>query len=139
MISPEYLAGFFDADGYVGVVKTKKWNYFGLRLVLINTDKFFLQSVQAQYGGSLTRKDYKKSKEHHKIGWHLSFYSNDAKRMSMMLLPFSRIKSSQLMLALQFPIGRKVMAGEFGAPKIDKVKQEEIYHQLTSIKKENRC
>lgn len=138
MISSEYLAGFFDGDGYIGATfhRTHKIPYYGLRMSLTNIDKLFLQSVQVEYGGNLMDKSKFKLKPEHQSQYHLVWYGKEARRMAITLLPFSRIKAAQLKLAIEFPIGVRGHEIQNVPPKINKEKQKEIYLRLKQMKKE---
>lgn len=122
MISLEYFSGFFDADGYVGVVFHKTQNWYSLRITLTNTNKLALQKIQSEYGGSLQNKG-NDGNPNHKEWYHLCWFGKEALILLKLILPYTIVKHSQVELALTFPMGRDC-----------KELQESIYKQLKELK-----
>jgi hypothetical protein len=100
-ISPEYLAGFFDGEGCIGITVSGKERQVKLRLILVNTDYEFLEEIQRQYGGSLSRRIQKK-----KLTWKpfcsLEWAHMAAADLIKIMLPHLRLKKQQANLALEF-------------------------------------
>lgn len=119
----EYLAGFFDADGYVGVVYHKTQNWYSLRLTITNTNKLILQKFQMQFGGKIQNKcDHRKPE--FSDYYHLCWSGSEALQLLAIIGPHLSVKKSQAELALTFPMGWHV-----------KDKQKEIYDELKIMKR----
>ncbi len=58
MISPEYIAGFFDGEGCVGFTITGQAKMLAVRVSIVNTNLEFLKVIQSQYGGKIYSKDF---------------------------------------------------------------------------------
>lgn len=129
----EYLAGFFDGEGYVGVICHRtQGGYFTLRASLVNTNKIILQTIQRDFGGKIGVHDHKDNT--HRKRWTLTWHGNDAKTMIRSILPFSIVKANEIRLALDFPIGAHIQKGTNKAELVNKEKQQEIYSQLRKRK-----
>ena len=85
MVSLEYLAGFFDADGYVGVVKNNSQNWYNLRCTLTNVDKLTLQKIQSDDGGTIQYNHFKNS--NHRNQFVLSWSGKNALSLIKILNP----------------------------------------------------
>ena len=120
MISIEYLAGFFDAEGYVGVVKLK--GGFGLRCTLTNTNELVMQKIQSEFGGKLYSKWLSNPEHNHQkvLTWH----GEECKEFLNMIKNYTIIKRTQIDLALTFPIGEHNKNDE----------KEYIYKELRKMK-----
>lgn len=103
MVSIEYLTGFFDADGYVGIVKGKT-GYYNLRCTLTNIDKLVLQKIQSEYGGLIQSKSLSNPKWSHQ--YSLVWNGEKAKTILKLMENYSIVKRNQIQLALTFPIGK---------------------------------
>ena len=58
MLSPEYIAGFLDADGHIGIVRQKSTEsvhgyQHKVDVTFVNRCKEVLQMIQSIYGGSM--------------------------------------------------------------------------------------
>ena len=133
MISIEYLAGFFDGEGYVGVAKHRSGNYI-LQMSISNTELLLLQSIQAEYGGKIHLSPERRS-QIRKPAYHIHWWGIGVKNMATLLLPYTKIKGSQLKLALEFPVGKRGgwqrnSIGRFARDQTTHKKREEIYVQM---------
>ena len=125
MFTLEYLAGIFDADGYIGVVKVQH-RYYNLRMTITNNHLLFLRVVQAQFGGRVQDKIAKLSPNHGRQ-FQLCWNGKEAKEMLFKLMPWVFIKADQVRLAMEFPIG----GGPYTS---NKPEQEKIYKDLKEMK-----
>jgi hypothetical protein len=129
MISIEYLAGFFDGEGHIGVITTTK-DCYKLHMTLTNTNELILQSIKAEYGGRLYR--IKRNKLRCKDSFSLVWSGTEAKEIIRLIIPYSKVKLSQLNLALQFPIGTNIKGMKTGKLH-DKTIQIQIYSRLKQL------
>ena len=103
-IDIRYIAGFFDAEGYVGVKYNRTTGYHGFHVTLTNNHKNILVEIQSQFsGGLIAPKTYglKSGKE----AWVLSLYSEKAMRFLRAIHPYTVVKKDQVTLALTYPLG----------------------------------
>jgi hypothetical protein len=82
-LSPEYIAGFFDADGTVGYYAYKAYNcktYYRLQIQFINTDREVLAAIQEtlECKGTLFFYDRPSAR---KRCWRLSYQGKNAARV----------------------------------------------------------
>jgi len=105
--SLEYIAGFLDADGTIGVSKTKCSTTrtgvrYSLRLSLSNTSKEVLELIQNTLPkGRIIKLELKKPRKW-KTNWQLGFSGLNAKEVLHKLMPYLVIKHPQAELALKF-------------------------------------
>jgi hypothetical protein len=124
-ITWEYFAGLFDGEGHVTISHLKKDDTYRLVLALTNTDKIALQYLQAQFGGKLhekTRNGSLGKKKCYILMWH----GKDAKEVARNLLPYSVIKSSQLMVIMRYP----------SLPSFNQYTKKEVFLELKQKQKE---
>lgn len=97
--SKPYLAGFFDGEGTLCVNVTKK-GYAHITAGVYNTNRFALEAMRLQYGGSI------KTDEHPSPNgrpcFQLEFCGDEASRFLSDVEPHVVIKSEQVRLALEF-------------------------------------
>lgn len=127
LVSLEYLAGFFDADGYVGVVKGKS-GYYNLRCTITNIDKLTLQKFQSEYGGLLQSKSLSNPKWSHQFT--LVWNGEKAKDLLNLIKNYSITKKNQIELALTFPIGKHNMDNEKNRINLELRKMKQVRKEL---------
>lgn len=125
-INVQYIAGFFDGEGYIGV---KGGN--NLSVTLTNNHKEVLEQVQKKFYGVLTAPrlyGVKLGKE----AWVLNFYGKHAKLFLEAVCPYLVVKKNQARLALTYPLTEK------GGSLTDEMKQTRqfIMDQLKEMKQE---
>lgn len=96
-LSLQYIAGFFDGEGYVGI-HTLKEKYFHVRVIIVNTNLKILQMIQDQFGGTIIQR---KRVRNNKPTYALSFSGSFAKIFLKSILPFLIEKRGQTIIALQ--------------------------------------
>lgn len=101
MLSPEYLAGFFDGEGCVNFTIAGANRQLKLRVCIVNTDRNILELIRAQCGGSLPapRKHKNPKWKHFNM---LTFHDATAVEFLRLIQPFVRIKAAQIALAIEF-------------------------------------
>lgn len=100
MLSPEYVAGFFDGEGCVNITVRGEFRQVCLRVMVANTEPTILAALCAQFGGCLNKpqrhnKRWKQSRQ-----WSIT--GHGAIRFLSVIRPYSRIKSAQIDLAFEF-------------------------------------
>lgn len=99
-----YLAGLFDGEGYVGIVrrktKTRKPYYHNLQVEVANTHKPTIDRVNKLFPGCVY--SYKPTKLTRKLCWDWRVSSHNAVRFLKTILPYLRIKRVQAVLGIQF-------------------------------------
>ena len=93
MISAEYLAGFFDGEGYAYAYRAKKGQFL-LMVGIVNTHFNVLKSLQDQFGGNLYPK--KRRSEKHSQGWELRWYGEEGKAVLLYMLPSLIVKKAEI-------------------------------------------
>lgn len=104
LISPQYLAGMVDADGCINIVKMARSKRgeverHELRLQVTNTDKAFIEMIQAQFGGHIRVAG--RSNPLHKTAYHWSTQGAQAESIIRQIQPYLIIKKERAEVALQ--------------------------------------
>lgn len=98
-VSPQYIAGLFDGEGYVGIRRrndTKNTSY-RCQVEIANTNRNVLEEISAQHGGVIR---LKKNKDAH-CWYTLNFYTNkDSKEILELIKDHVIVKKDQVDLAL---------------------------------------
>lgn len=102
MITPEYVAGFMDADGCVYINATK--NRAGgvshaLRAEIANTDPIVLERMQEDFGGFIHKA---RTVGRRFPAYKLAFTGNDAHQFIERIYPHLIVKKTQAWLALEY-------------------------------------
>lgn len=101
----QYISGFFDADGYISLLKSNK-NDIAKHVVIgfTNTEKTILCKIQdflmEQYSLKGIISSKKPVKEIHKIGYDLKYHYNDALKLAELLISFHPKKNHRINLSL---------------------------------------
>lgn len=104
MLSVDYIAGFFDGEGSIGItggphrrtVGQRTW----LRISITNTDVAILTAIRQRVGGTLSKgrllgKGWKEHRE-------LRFLGYEAIEFLKTIQPIVRVKARQVALALEY-------------------------------------
>ena len=104
MITLDYFAGLFDGEGsvYVDKSKTKAGYRCTLKLQITNSDENVMKLIHSQYGGRLRARPLRLGT---KLIYDIRWSGKEAKKIINLLLPFTIIKTNELLLSLRFPIG----------------------------------
>lgn len=102
MMTPEYLAGFFDGEGCINITVHGKIRQVVLRIYIANTNEAILREIQATFGGYV----HIRAKAN-KCGWkpfgRIIWQGSTATRRLLKITgPHLRLKRRQLELALEF-------------------------------------
>ena len=127
-ISLEYIAGFFDGEGYIGVSYLHD-KYYILKCQFTNTNKEILEIIQSKLGGDINKSMIYDSKRIGKCD--LTFYSQNCKIVIEKMLQHLIIKKDQVEVALEFHIGKSGV-------KLDKDEEKDrkrIYNKLKELKR----
>lgn len=95
-----YLAGFFDGEGCISLIRIGKTKYFQIVATITNTDLSILEKIKERFGGDIHMG--KKIKPNHKdrYAWRVS--SKSAYNFLLEIYPYSIMKQDRIKLALQF-------------------------------------
>jgi hypothetical protein len=98
-----YLAGFFDGEGCIAIVKGK--NHLGnvqysLRVIVSNTNEYVLHLYKLSFGGSIQKRKYEKPEWRDCYAWALS--STRAYDFLKCVYPYLILKKAQADLAFEF-------------------------------------
>lgn len=109
-ISPQYLAGFIDGEGWIGIVKSSNSPAIAGRICVANTDVDVLARIRDQLGvGRLYLN--KRDKPHHRPFGLLVWTSRDALFVLRWVLPHLIVKRPQALLCAEL-IGLKLAPRE---------------------------
>ena len=122
------MAGFFDGEGYIGILKRKRktWNieYF-IQISIGQIDGGVMDWVVENFGGHL-----------HKVKRDGSYYwvisNKDAYLFLKQITPYLIYKKPQAELAIEFYENRKLQRP---IPKEELARREKIYLELKAMKK----
>lgn len=105
MTSLEYIAGFFDGEGFISIQKASHRSHSGSRYWLIaaisNTNKYVLDEIQKVVGGNVMMY---KHKFRDGIGYHyrLTFYSRKAYEFIKLIQPYLKVKREEADTAIAY-------------------------------------
>ncbi|RKX50680.1 MAG: hypothetical protein DRP25_05140, partial [Thermotoga sp.] len=102
----KYLAGLFDGEGSVAIVKAKTQysspNYI-LNIRIVNTNKELLEKIKSKFGGSVIKKTKNKLYgKNHNVCWVWIAQSNIAKNILERILPYLIIKKKHAEIGIKF-------------------------------------
>jgi len=110
MLSYEYLAGFFDGEGFIQISVRGRNRQTYLKIGFSNNDEEVLRDVQSSLGGKLNKIQHKNPK--HKDSFILTIIGEQAKLALVSMMPFLRIKKHRAELALEFCDWRETVKQE---------------------------
>lgn len=95
MMSPEYAAGFFDADGSVSIDPRERV----LRVDISNTHRGVLEQFHHQFGGFIST--FNQREQHHKPVHHWRMKCGPAEEFLRLIAPHVVVKKDRVELALR--------------------------------------
>jgi hypothetical protein len=112
-ISPQYVAGFFDGEGTVSLIFTKRrpWkrdpekHVLGFRFVvgIANTDRPILKCLQTQFGGDLNLSKRENPNRRHKPVYAWKIVGADRQRTFLQTIaPFCVVKARHIAAGLEY-------------------------------------
>lgn len=123
-----YMAGFFDGEGYVGILKRtrKTWNteYF-IQISIGQKDGATMDWIVNNFGGHLHR-----VKRDGTFYWIIS--NKDGYKFLKQIIPYLKYKKPQADLAIEFYENRELKRP---IPKEELERRENIYLQMKALKK----
>jgi hypothetical protein len=97
-MNPEYVAGFFDGEGWVGINKCGS-KYYAVRVEVSNTNPMIIKEIHEVFGGHLRTKQPR-------INWKpqttVRLSAGEAEKFLRWIKPFARMKREHISLALMF-------------------------------------
>ncbi len=105
-LTPQYLAGFFDADGSVGIynIKTKGNNSYQVNITIANSGwhgRVICNLLRDKFGGSIIETTAKKS-THRNAFWYKINGFQKVKEFLLYIKDHLIIKKDQAILCLEF-------------------------------------
>lgn len=108
MLSIEYLAGFFDGEGYITFSSRsggKSTRY--LVIGVSNCNKNVIDAVQESFGGSSHVMHKPKPERGHRGSWQWKCCSNVAYDLLIQMLPYLIVKKEEAEIAIEFQQRRR--------------------------------
>lgn len=102
-----YLAGFFDGEGYVGVVFGMAAGQHTLRVTVTNNYRPTLTRYRDRWGGSVRNPSISESGNGGKLAWTWQATGHEAIVFLKAILPYLDCKKPQATLAISFPMGQR--------------------------------
>lgn len=127
-ISNSYIAGFFDAEGYVGIDK----NNYILRVGISNTDYLILYMLNKFFGGGL--RYLKKKKDIHRNIWQWYIVGNPALEFLKIIEKYLILKKEQVKLAIIYKEEFKRGCGENKPSETEIEKRKWFINELKRLK-----
>lgn len=135
-----YIAGFIDGEGHVGIIKSspdKKWREVSLRytpkITIINTNREILSEIKNELGGLITKR--KKEKEHHRVTYSLQIYGKALNSAIPKLLPFLIGKKDELHCLEEMIKTQRHTARGNGYTKEELKVKKELYQKCLDLKR----
>lgn len=123
-----YMAGFFDGEGYIGILKRQRKTYnpeYFIQISIGQKDGHIMDWVMENFGGHL-----------HNVKRDGSYYwivsNKDAYKFLKKIKPYLIYKKPQAELALEFYENRDLRKP---IPKQELERREDIYNKMKSLKK----
>ena len=115
MTSLEYIAGFFDGEGYVTISKASSKCHSGSEYWLVvsmaNTHKGVLDEIQKLIGGNVIFHKGDKGCKHH---YRLTLYSKRAYEFLMLVYPYLIVKKREAEVAFRYHSRNRTHRGPKG-------------------------
>lgn len=117
-----YLAGFFDGEGCIYILKAKKaWGFaYDLEISFTNSDPEPLLLAQAAFGGTISVS--KDTREGRKNVSRLRLRSRKASNALREMLPYLRTKKARAVMAIDFQDARAAGRRTWAVEDIERVR-----------------
>jgi len=96
-----YIAGFFDGEGHVGILKHTKNNQYQLVVGFANTDLEILKRIQSLFNNGTLRSRGKRG-EKWKIGYELYYNAKNALNVLEAIKSYLIVKKERAYIAIEF-------------------------------------
>lgn len=150
MISLEYIAGFFDVDGHVGIYKTIRKHgrsyHYQVRLTFINTDKKIIETIQEKIKNDININGNiiidKKPNPKHREAYQLIYTNKTALKVIYLIQEFTILKKERLEIAKQLQEHKNQYNG--GSYRRNKLSsqtleiREELYQRIKVLNKRGK-
>jgi len=104
MVNIAWLAGFYDGEGFVSIIKSKRNGYINPRYYLqagvSNTNLEILKEIQEEFGGYITSCKFTGFTKKGVYSWRVQ--NNKALPFLESIQPYTKVKDVQVCLALRF-------------------------------------
>lgn len=138
MRSLEYVAGYFDGEGYIGVHKATNKNgsiSYGTVVTVTNSYLPMITELQQQFGGRVWTRV---ATEKHRTTFVWEITGKYARAFLATLLPHLNEKKPQAELALSLPHKHSQGKGRAFTPEY-RQQQEDIYLEIRRLKHIDHC
>lgn len=127
-----WLAGFFDAEGCVSIIKFKRKNGVGYRLKVSvsNTNRSVLEYIISKFASGGKIADHKDLRGNRKENHEFYIYGNSAKDFLKFILPYLIVKKEQAVYALAFPISER---GSAGRTRLETIGQKMLHTKMAVL------
>lgn len=130
MISIEYLAGFMDGEGWIGLIKHHQKNCYHVEVSVCNTNKQIIEMIHESFGGKYSKYIYKKRLQNKTI-YKVTWWGYGAQEFLKQIKDKLIIKWAQAELCILFPIGEQ---GYRVLPMVKNL-QIQLYKELQKLNK----
>jgi hypothetical protein len=104
-----YIAGFFDGEGYTGIVErgwqnkntTDRSRYYYAQVRVSNNDKKILEWIDSLFPGGKVYMQ-RKADPGHTIGWQWHLYGSGVDHFLQTILPYTKVKREEIENVLAF-------------------------------------
>jgi LAGLIDADG endonuclease len=98
----QYIAGFFDAEGYATIIRQKKNNkpFYYVKTTITNTNIEVIERLQSVFGGKIYADPPKE--KHWKVCYYLYFYTQDALKLLRAIKPLVIVKKALIEKIIEF-------------------------------------
>lgn len=146
-LSISYAAGFVDADGCIGIAKSKnvrnpKCPRYSLRITVMGVHKGIIDWFQKNFGGSVHCKVSRHGNScylpHHRVQWRWEATGNVAIPIIKQLVPYLIVKKEQGELAVKFQEMKNRDRGKYGTRPVphDIINtREKMYLEMRELKR----
>lgn len=132
--SLEWMAGFFDGEGWLDVHKTtttKGYTTWQLRAAITNTDRQLLEDFLEAFGGHIYRR--KKVKTHHRETFTWVVGNEIALPFLKVMLPHVRAERNKARIALGIEFQTQKRRGGHRAKDGYSARQERFYERMREL------
>ena len=134
MVSLEYIAGFFDGEGYIAIQKASERSHSGseywLIASMVNTHEGVLNEIQKVTGGRVIFHKGQNGCKHH---YRLTLYSTRAHAFLKLIHPYLIIKKQEAEIAFKYYERNKTHRGSMGLTQEQITFQELCYVEMKAL------
>ncbi len=104
-LKASYLAGLIDGEGYIGIMKHKRYddltkNHYREVIKIANTDKKLIEWLKNSFGGDMEERKWKNG-ENYKTAYCWSKKYTNTEEILRKIMPYLRVKKKQAEIVLE--------------------------------------